>query len=283
MSAAGPPAATSGHFTPAAVPFIVPAAFKSVRTIGAEGKEEHADDNPWVHMQLKDPFTQQQSAQTTVDLATLAAAGPDGLPDAAAAAAEAAAAEAEAAADEAPRPEEVMKAFASAKGELEWLQATLATLREGRYLTVGKVEKPGGPQLLVDIAAAANSRYQRRSAAAAAAAAALSEGAAALSALGSKEDAFYEQVAQLQRFWKVQSEPPGSAYAYSVNLRLTSSSSSSDSAEPEPSAAAAAIGRGSVPVVHILKDPSGMLRVQVPAQKDSGAPSVTRKGLEGGA
>jgi hypothetical protein len=44
------------------------------------------------------------------------------------------------------------------QGELEWLQATLFTLQEGRYLTVGKVEKPKGPQLLLDIAAAANSR-----------------------------------------------------------------------------------------------------------------------------
>jgi hypothetical protein len=46
-------------------------------------------------------------------------------------------------------------------------------------------------------------RFRRRSAAAAAAAAALEEGAAALRALGQKEDAFYAQVAQLQRFWKV--------------------------------------------------------------------------------
>jgi hypothetical protein len=37
-----------------------------------------------------------------------------------------------------------------------------------------------------------------------------------------------------------------------------------------------------VPTVYILKDPSGMLRVQVPAQKEPGAPSVTRKGVEGG-
>jgi hypothetical protein len=43
------------------------------------------------------------------DFATLAAAGPNGLPDAAAAA------EAKAAEDAAPQPEEVMRAFASAK------------------------------------------------------------------------------------------------------------------------------------------------------------------------
>lgn len=46
-------------------------------------------------------------------------------------------------------------------------------------------------------------RFRRRSAAAAAASAALEEGAAALRALGRKEDAFYAQVAQLQRYWKV--------------------------------------------------------------------------------
>jgi hypothetical protein len=126
-------------------------------------------------------------------------------------------------------------------------------------------------------------RYQRRAAAAASAAAALSEGAAALAALGSKEDAFYEQVAQLQRYWKVQTEPPDSAYAYSVNLKLTSSSSSSGSADPASAAAAAAaaVGRGSVSTVYILKDPSEMLRVQVPAQKEPWAPTVTRKGAEG--
>lgn len=46
-------------------------------------------------------------------------------------------------------------------------------------------------------------RFRRRSAAAASAASALSEGAAALAALGQKEDAFYGQVARLQRYWKV--------------------------------------------------------------------------------
>jgi hypothetical protein len=57
-----------------------------------------------------------------------------------------------------------------AQGELEWLLATLATLQEGRYLTVGKVEKQKGAQFLVDLAAAANSRcvtvnhYSRQSA-----------------------------------------------------------------------------------------------------------------------
>jgi hypothetical protein len=52
------------------------------------------------------------------EFATLAAAGSNGLPDAAAdaaAAADVAAAEAKAAEDAAPRPEEVMRAFASAK------------------------------------------------------------------------------------------------------------------------------------------------------------------------
>jgi hypothetical protein len=46
-------------------------------------------------------------------------------------------------------------------------------------------------------------RFRRRTATAASAAAALSEGAAALTALGAKQDAFYEQVALLQRYWKV--------------------------------------------------------------------------------
>jgi hypothetical protein len=44
------------------------------------------------------------------------------------------------------------------QGELEWLQATLATLQEGHYLTVGKVEKRQGHQVLLDLAAGANSR-----------------------------------------------------------------------------------------------------------------------------
>jgi hypothetical protein len=44
------------------------------------------------------------------------------------------------------------------QGELEWLQATLATLQEGRYLTVGKVEKQKGAQFLVDLAVASNGR-----------------------------------------------------------------------------------------------------------------------------
>jgi L-cysteine desulfidase len=47
-------------------------------------------------------------------------------------------------------------------------------------------------------------------------------------------------------------------------------------------AAAAAIGRGPVAAVHILKDPCGMLRVQVPGAKPQGPPSVTLKGLAGG-
>lgn len=50
-------------------------------------------------------------------------------------------------------------------------------------------------------------RYKRRTLAAAAASEALSEGAAALAALGSREDAFYQQVAQLQQYWKVGVRP----------------------------------------------------------------------------
>lgn len=45
---------------PSAVAYILPAAHsKRVRVFAADGKEEEADDNPWVHMQLKDPFQQQ--------------------------------------------------------------------------------------------------------------------------------------------------------------------------------------------------------------------------------
>jgi hypothetical protein len=52
-------------------------------------------------------------------------------------------------------------------------------------------------------------RFRRRSAAADSAADALLQGANALRALGQKEDAFYSQVAQLQRYWKVCAELPG--------------------------------------------------------------------------
>lgn len=52
-------------------------------------------------------------------------------------------------------------------------------------------------------------RFRRRSAAADSAADALLQGANALRALGQKEDAFYSQVAQLQRYWKVCAELSG--------------------------------------------------------------------------
>lgn len=41
--------------------YILPAVSqhsKRVRAVAADGQEEEADDNPWVHMQLKDPFQQ---------------------------------------------------------------------------------------------------------------------------------------------------------------------------------------------------------------------------------
>ncbi|KAF8060351.1 hypothetical protein HT031_004887 [Scenedesmus sp. PABB004] len=223
-------------------------------------------------MQLKDPFAAHQArAAAGPAVAGGAAADGDAQPaqltddgDGAAAPHE----EAE------PRPDEVIKAFAAAKGELEWLQATLVTLAEGKYLTVGRVEKVTGPQRLADLAIAANARFRRRAASAAAAAAALSEGAAALAALGAKEDAFYGQVASLQRYWKVSREPADSAYAYAANLRLAA-------APPEgPDDDAAAIGRGPVGVVRILKDPSGGLRVQVPPRRAEGPPSVMAKAAE---
>jgi hypothetical protein len=76
-----------------------------------------------------------------VDLATLAAAGPNGLPDAAAAAADAAAAaaEAEAAAEEAaPKPEDVMRAFASAKVRcvvVGWIRSRLGLCLVGWFFS----------------------------------------------------------------------------------------------------------------------------------------------------
>lgn len=53
-----PPAATPEQ-QPAAVAYILPAFNKRVQAIAADGQEERADDNPWVHMQLQDPFQQQ--------------------------------------------------------------------------------------------------------------------------------------------------------------------------------------------------------------------------------
>lgn len=42
-----------------AVAYILPAVHsKRVRTVAADGAEEEADDNPWLRMQLKDPFEQ---------------------------------------------------------------------------------------------------------------------------------------------------------------------------------------------------------------------------------
>lgn len=41
------------------VAFILPAVYsKRVRVLTADGTEEEADDNPWLRMQLKDPFQQ---------------------------------------------------------------------------------------------------------------------------------------------------------------------------------------------------------------------------------
>lgn len=41
------------------VAFILPAVHsKRVRVLTADGTEEEADDNPWLRMQLKDPFQQ---------------------------------------------------------------------------------------------------------------------------------------------------------------------------------------------------------------------------------
>jgi hypothetical protein len=47
---------------PPAPAYIVagPGPGKRVRLIDARGVEEHADDNPWVHMRLNDGSTEQQ-------------------------------------------------------------------------------------------------------------------------------------------------------------------------------------------------------------------------------
>jgi hypothetical protein len=51
--------ATSESAPHTAVAYIVPAGHsKRVRSVAADGQEEEADENPWVHMQLKDPFQQ---------------------------------------------------------------------------------------------------------------------------------------------------------------------------------------------------------------------------------
>lgn len=58
MSSLGPPPAPATTFLPSK------ALHKRVRAINAEGLEEHAEDNPWIHMQLKDPFQQVGEAHT---------------------------------------------------------------------------------------------------------------------------------------------------------------------------------------------------------------------------
>lgn len=57
------PAATEHQPAPqqpsAVATYILPAVHtKRVRLLAADGAEEEADDNPWVYMQLKDPFQQ---------------------------------------------------------------------------------------------------------------------------------------------------------------------------------------------------------------------------------
>jgi hypothetical protein len=57
--------------------------------------------------------------------------------------------------------------------------------------------------------------------------------------------------------------------------------SSSSAGAAAGDSAAALVGRGSVPVVYILKDPAGLLRVQVPAPKHPGPPTVMFKAAAG--
>eukprot|EP00775_Hariotina_reticulata_P003124 gene3124-3402_t len=143
MSSLAPPPAPATTFLPCQ------ALHKRVRAINAEGLEEHAEDNPWIHMQLKDPFQQVQVQMQSSRQQPGSLEGGSNPDDDEAAAAAAAAEQLETA----PRPEEVINAFAAAKGELEWLLALLNTLQEGKYLTVGRCEK-----VLVDMALGANSR-----------------------------------------------------------------------------------------------------------------------------
>lgn len=109
--------------------------------------------------------------------------------------------------------------------------------------------------------------------------------------------------------FQVRQEPPGSPYAYAVNLSLAplaqqqqqqqlqqqgedaaaaAGGGGSSSVDAGAAAAAAAavdtasmVGRGPVSTVYILKDPAGMLRVQVPAPKTPGPPTVMFKAAEG--
>ncbi|KAI8472242.1 MAG: hypothetical protein J3K34DRAFT_457891 [Monoraphidium minutum] len=242
---------------------------KRVRLIGAAGGEELADDNPWLHMRLQDGADPQDGAGAAND----GGGGADG-------------------ADEGPmRPEEVVEAFACARGELDWLLALLTRLKEGRHLAVARADR-GPAQRVADMAADKGTRVSRRCSALRAAAAALEEGSAALAAAGEREDAFYSQLARLQRYWLLRMPPADSPYSFLVNLGLgpdgtptptaAAAAPGAGGAAPGAAAAAAAGGgdeeEGGGGVVPLLKDSSGRVRVQVaPPRRRDEAPSVLVK------
>lgn len=88
-------------------PFVLPslgsaAASRRLHSIGADGRGEHAEDNPWVHMQLQDPFAAAAESPAT-------ATGSGGGDDAAAGSVE------DLQQQQQTRPEDVIKAFSAAK------------------------------------------------------------------------------------------------------------------------------------------------------------------------
>jgi hypothetical protein len=95
-----------------------------------------------------------------------------------------------------------------------------------------------------------------------------------------------------RRHQQVRQEPAGSPYAYSINLDLACPATTAatqqqqQQAQAQQAQAAAAAGaggaaRGAVGVVCVLKDASGMLRVQVPAAAATGPPTLTHKAAQG--
>ncbi|KIY92635.1 hypothetical protein MNEG_15328, partial [Monoraphidium neglectum] len=182
------------------------------------------------------------------------------------------------------------------QGELDWLLALLTRLKEGRHLAVARADR-GPAQRVADMAADKGTRVSRRCSALRGASAALTEGAAALAAAGAQEDAFYGQLARLQRFWLLRMPPADTPYSFLVSLGLgrdgtptptsqpaaaapAAAAAASANAPGAPAAAAAGVdeeeeGEGVVP---LLKDPNGRVRVQVsaPRRRDE-APSVAAK------
>ncbi|MEW5315934.1 MAG: hypothetical protein WDW38_007330 [Sanguina aurantia] len=191
------------------------------------------------------------------------------------------------ASEEPPDAFAVLQHFRDARGELD-VVIDLINNVEGRVMGTRQYERRSGSEAerITRVSRETMARVGLRQAALRGVAARLRKDAAALRAVVARDTTFYKDLRALQGFWKVHLNPGSVECPFSIDLALADephfAHSDAAAAAAAPDSSNTYISSSFSPLVPLMRDPSGDIRVQVEDAAAEPHTSSAQSGRSGG-